>query len=218
MKKPLLYPAILSKTEKDYVYKIKESAKYFTGVQVDVMDGRFVKNKTIGVTKSVKRNRPKKLFFDIHLMVENPVDSILEWNTIGDRMLVHIESCGEASSVIQLCKGLKKKIGLVVNPKTPLSKVYPYLKDVDAIMVMSVVPGRSGKRFEERSLKKIKRLREIKKKNKLKYHILIDGGVNDKNLEKIHDAGVDTIAMGSFIWKQKDLGKIKRKLNSILTK
>lgn len=212
MPKPTLYPAILSKTYKDYAYKIRESAKHFKGVHIDVMDGKFVRNKTYNDMKKIRELRPKKLFFDIHLMVKDPVAAILEWSDIGDRFLVHVESCDNIPAVVQLVRGLKKKIGLVINPKTPVSKVNAYLKDIDAVMIMSIVPGKSGQRFIPSTLRKV---RALKKRNE-KFRIVIDGGVNSDTFGDIASAGVDTFVMGSYIWSGKPLGAIKKEIINVL--
>ncbi len=212
MPKPVLYPAILSKSYKDYAYKIRESTKHFKGVHIDVMDGKFVRNKTYSDMKKIRELRPKKIFFDIHLMVKDPISAILEWADIGDRFLVHVESCDNIPAVVQLVKGMQKKIGLVVNPKTPVSKVYSYLKDIDAVMIMSIVPGKSGQPFIPSTLRKV---RALKKRNE-KFHIAIDGGVNTDTFGDIIAAGVDTFSIGSFIWSGKPLGALKKELLSSL--
>ena len=172
-------------------------------LHIDVMDGHFVPNITIGpvVVKYIKRHT--QLPLDVHLMIENPEEFIDSFVTAGSDMLtVHIETISSAKLKAQSAK-LKKqgiKFGVSLNPATPLSKIKNILNFVDFVLVMSVNPGFSGQEFIPSVLPKIRKLRSI-----FKGDISVDGGVNGKVASKLIRAGANILASGSYIFGAKDV-------------
>ncbi len=181
-------------------------------VHIDVMDGHFVPNITIGpVVVKYIRSRTR-LPLDVHLMIENPqkfIDSFLECGV--ERITVHIETMSLAG-IRSLSAGLKKKgvkFGISLNPNTPLKRVWGVLGYVDFVLVMSVHPGFSGQRFIPQVLPKIKKLRTV-------FHgdIAVDGGVNDKTAKALIKAGANILASGSYIFGSKNTRKSIERLRN----
>lgn len=167
-------------------------------LHVDVMDGHFVPNITIGpvVVKYIKRHT--RLPLDVHLMIENPQNFIDDFLAAGSDMItVHIETI--ANSKLKILKSKLKakgiKLGISLNPSTPLKKIKPVLGFVDFVLVMSVNPGFGGQVFIPEAISKIKNLREIYQGD-----IAVDGGVNEKTAKCVIDAGANILAAGSYIF------------------
>ena len=174
-------------------------------LHIDVMDGHFVPNITIGPVVVKYIRRVTKLPLDVHLMIDNPQDYIDEFVKAGSDMItVHIETI----SIARLkAKGLelrenKVKLGVSLNPATPLSKIKPVLDFVDFVLVMSVNPGFGGQSFIQSALTKIKQLRAIFKKD-----IAVDGGINALTGKLAREAGANILAAGSYIFKAKSTKK-----------
>ncbi len=179
-------------------------------IHVDVMDGHFVPNITIGpvVIKDIKRHTDLPL--DVHLMIEKPqnlIDSFV--NAGSDMITLHIETIDVASFKFQVSRLKPKgiKVGVSLNPPTELGKIKDLLGVVDFVLVMSVNPGFSGQEFLPESLDKIKELRCV-----FKGDIAVDGGINGKNAESVVRAGANIIAAGSYIFKSKDYAEVIRRL------
>ncbi|MFA5410486.1 MAG: ribulose-phosphate 3-epimerase [Candidatus Omnitrophota bacterium] len=174
-------------------------------LHIDVMDGHFVPNITIGPVVVKYIRRVTKLALDVHLMIEKPEKLIDDFVAAGSDMLtVHIEAL-PASRFKVLGSKLRKrgiKFGVSLNPATPLTKVKKILKYVDFVLVMSVNPGFSGQKFIPQVLPKIKKLRSLFKGN-----ISVDGGVNDQVAGKLIAAGADILAAGSYIFGASDVKK-----------
>jgi len=211
MKKLKIFPAILSKNFRDYQYKIKTASRFFSGVQIDVMDGRFVKNRTYTNFKKINSLKPKKLFFEIQLMVQDPLKYILAWSSVADRYIIHLESADDPLPFIAIVKGMGKGVGLAINPRTSVSLLRPYIKKIDMVLIMSVSPGKMGQQFIPHTLKKIRSLREIAPK----LPIEIDGGIDDKNIMNVVKAGANLIVSGSYLWKSKNILQAKERLLEI---
>lgn len=174
-------------------------------IHVDVMDGHFVPNITIGplIVKAVRR--VTSLPLDVHLMIENPERYIKDFAAAGaDLISVQVEACVHLNRTIQMIKEIGLRAGVVLNPSTPLATIEWVLKDVDFVMIMSVNPGFSGQNFIPNSLDKVKDLRSLTRKNGLSTLIEIDGGVNEKTIKNISDAGVDVFVAGSAIFGSSD--------------
>lgn len=174
-------------------------------IHVDVMDGHFVPNITIGplIVKAVRR--VTSLPLDVHLMIENPERYIKDFAAAGaDLISVQVEACVHLNRTIQMIKEIGLRAGVVLNPSTPLATIEWVLKDVDFVMIMSVNPGFGGQNFIPSSLDKIKDLRGLTRKNGLSTLIEIDGGVNEKTIKNISDAGVDVFVAGSAIFGSSD--------------
>jgi len=174
-------------------------------IHIDVMDGHFVPNITIGplVVDAVKKVTDLPL--DVHLMIEKPDRYIPDFVSAGaDLISVQVETCVHLNRVIQMIRQKGVKAGAVLNPSTPLSTLEWELDELYHIMIMGVNPGFGGQTFIPSSLDKIRRLREMLEKRKLKTLIEIDGGVNKDTIKKIADAGVDVFVAGSAIFGSTD--------------
>ncbi len=177
-------------------------------IHIDVMDGHFVPNITLGplVVEAVKRvtDLPK----DVHLMIENPDRYIPDFAQAGaDLISVHVEACPHLHRSIDLIRSCKCRPGVALNPATSLSSIEWILEDIDFILIMSVNPGFGGQRFITSSLEKIRKLKEMIVSRGLSTLIEIDGGVNESTIGQIADAGVDAFVAGSAIFGSRDYKK-----------
>lgn len=199
-------PSILSADFKFLDEDIKDiinaGVKY---LHFDVMDGQFVKNISFGipVLKSLKEgNYP--LIFDVHLMIIDPEKYLEDFIKAGaDIVTIHYEAVKE-EDIIRLSEFAHKlgtKFGLSIKPKTEVSKIKPFLKYLDLVLVMSVEPGFGGQSFIESSCEKISELKKVKEDNKYQYLIEVDGGINDKTSKKAKKAGAEILVSGSYIFK-----------------
>jgi len=177
-------------------------------IHADVMDGHFVPNITFGPLVVEAVRRVTALPIDVHLMIENPDDYIDAFAKAGATYIsVQIESCVHLNRSLQLIRECGAKPGVVLNPSTPLHAVDWILEYVDYVLVMSVNPGFGGQAFIPNSLDKIKALRLMIQNKKLDTMIEIDGGVNEKTIQPIADAGVDIFVAGSAIFGSPDYEK-----------
>ena len=177
-------------------------------IHVDVMDGHFVPNITIGPLVVEAARRVTSLPLDVHLMIENPDRYIKDFaKAVADLISVQVEACVHLNRTIQMIKELDRQAGVVLNPSTPLSSLEWIIEDVDFIMIMSVNPGFGGQKFIPNSLDRVKALREMIRERGLTTLIEIDGGVNEKTIKNISDAGVDVFVAGSAIFKSPDYKK-----------
>jgi len=187
-------------------------------IHVDVMDGHFVPNITMGppVVKAVRGITHLPL--DVHLMIENPSDYIPEFvRAGGDILTVHAEACVHLHRTIHQIKDLGKKAGVALNPHQPLSILEYVLADLDLILIMTVNPGFGGQSFIEAVLPKITRLKELVAEQKLSLEIEVDGGVTVTNAKKISQAGADVLVSGSAIFGTDDYGKTLRRFRDALS-
>jgi len=177
-------------------------------IHVDVMDGHFVPNITMGpiVVKAVKS--VTSLPIDVHLMIENPDSHIPDFAKAGaTHISVHVEACTHLNRSIQFIKEFDTRAGVVLNPSTPLSSIEWVLEYLDYIEIMSVNPGFGGQVFIENSLEKTRLLRGMIQERGLSTLIQIDGGVNEKTIAEISEAGVDVFVSGSAIFGSPDYKK-----------
>ena len=180
-------------------------------IHADVMDGHFVPNITFGPLIVEAVRRVTALPIDVHLMIENPNDYIPAFAKAGaDYISVQIESCVHLNRSIHLIRECGAKPGVVLNPSTPLQLIDWIIEYVDYVLVMSVNPGFGGQAFIPNSLDKIKELRRMIHNRKLSTLIEIDGGVNEKTISAIADAGVDIFVAGSAIFGSSDYEKTIR--------
>ncbi len=176
-------------------------------IHIDVMDGHFVPNLTMGpaIVKSIRPTT--KLFFDCHLMVTNPQHFLEAFAKAGaDLITIHLESDENVSETLDSIHNLGAKAGISLNPETPFSQIIPYLEKIDLILLMSVHPGFSGQSFIENTLDKIKEARSTLQDNKLEetIQIQVDGGVNNTNCKDIKEAGADVLVAASYIFGHAD--------------
>ena len=218
MKKILISPSILagdfSQLGKD-IQKLEDAGADM--IHVDVMDGHFVPNITIGppVIKSLRKYTD--LPFDVHLMI-SPVHKYIEdFSKAGsDIITIHPEATEDVKVSIDLIKSLGKKVGLSLNPDTPIDKIEKYLDQIDLVLVMTVYPGFGGQKFISKVLNKIKNLKNIKDENKFRFDIEVDGGVNFENNKLAIEAGANILVSGTTIFKNNN-GDIKKNIDLLRT-
>lgn len=183
-------------------------------IHIDVMDGHFVPNITLG-PGIVKCLRPHTtLPFDVHLMIENPDQYIKEFKDAGaDIITVHVEACRHLHRTLQLIKQYDMQCGVVLNPHTPLEMIKHVLTDIDWVLIMSVNPGFGGQTFIPDSLNKISTLNQWRQDGQFSFIIEVDGGVNEETARLCEEAGADVVVAGSAVFnaqnRQLAIQKIK---------
>jgi ribulose-phosphate 3-epimerase len=186
-------------------------------IHIDVMDGHFVPNITIGPEVISKLRKYTKLPFDVHLMISPVHNFIQSFAEAGaDIITIHPEATNDLISSIKKIKSYNKKTGVSLNPKTSVQKVIPILEMIDIVLVMSVEPGFGGQKFMEETLDKVKILRNEINSKKLKTEIEIDGGINFENAKLAKKAGVDILVSGTTIFKENN-GNLKKNIQLLKT-
>lgn len=194
--------SILSSSIKaeDIVKKLDGSSADY--IHVDIMDGKFVENKTWTYNEVKKIVSYSSLPLDVHLMVKEPAKYIENYALLNTTNLIfHYEAVKDIESMISLVKEYGLKVGIAINPDTSEEVIFPYLKDIDVALVMSVVPGKSGQSFIENTPSKIKNLKEEIIRQGVKTIISVDGGINDETGLLCKEAGVDMLVSASYIHK-----------------
>ena len=178
-------------------------------IHVDVMDGHFVPNITIGVPVVASVRKITDLPLDVHLMIKNGDQYLEAFAKAGaDWITVHVEACPHLNRTITRIKELGKKAGVVLNPATPLATLDEILQDVDLVMLMSVNPGYGGQSFIVSSLDKIRRLRKMIEARGLAVGIEVDGGVSPTTIDDVAGAGANIFVAGSAVFGQQDYGAV----------
>ena len=203
----MIVPAIIAESQRGLEERIARVREHLSLFQLDVMDGRFVPNHSLDFDLTL----PDGLQFEAHLMVEEPERWIEQNCDRVDTVLAHVESCEDPERIIRLVKG-RRRIGFALNPETPLSRVTPYLDEVDQVLVMTVNPGSYGSPFLPKMLTKVSQLRRLKPS----LNIEVDGGINAKTIGQVNDAGADMFVSGSYIVNADDVGAAVRKLKKLL--
>ncbi|WP_188205761.1 ribulose-phosphate 3-epimerase [Alkalibacillus aidingensis] len=198
-------PSILSANFAELANEIKTVEQDADYIHVDVMDGHFVPNITIGPL-IVEALRPvTDLPLDVHLMIENPEDYVSDFAKAGANIIsVHQEACPHLHRVIQKIRNEGVKPGVVINPGTPVSLIEPVLEDVDLVLVMTVNPGFGGQSFIESTVSKIEQLAQLREEKGLNYEIEVDGGVKEGTAKTCVNAGADVLVAGSAVFNQAD--------------
>ena len=186
-------------------------------IHIDVMDGHFVPNITIG-PEVIKKIRPlTKVPFDVHLMI-SPVDNFIEdfANAGSDIITIHPEATKNLKKTIELIKKFDKKVGISLNPNSEISLVEPYLNNIDLILVMSVNPGFAGQKFKPEVLKKLEKIKKIIVSKNLKIDLEIDGGISFQNSIDAKNAGANILVSGSTIFNENN-GDLKKNIDLLRT-
>ena len=216
MKKIQISPSILSA---DFSQLGKEIKKLEEGgadlIHVDVMDGHFVPNLTIGPPVIKALRKYTKIPFDVHLMI-SPVHKYIKdfANAGSDIITIHPEATKDLKESIMHIKELNKKVGVSLNPNTKIDVIKSHLSNIDLVLIMSVFPGFGGQTFIPETIKKIKDLKEIKDKNNYIFDIEVDGGVNFLNYKDIINAGANILVSGTTIFKENN-GDIKKNIETL---
>ncbi len=189
-----VYPSILTNDIKDFKKRIN-LVKFAKVIQVDVMDGKFVKNKSLMPKDLRKIKIGQKV--EYHLMIKEPekyIDDFIELRPYS--VVIHVESTRNIHFLLKKLKFEKIKVGLALNPSTDIKKIIPYLKYIDFVLVMTVNPGYYGSKFVNSSVEKIKKLRKI-----TKLPIEVDGHIDDKTSKIVKKAGANILISGSYIFE-----------------
>ncbi len=219
MKKIQISPSILSADFSQLGNEIKRLEDGGADmIHVDVMDGHFVPNLTIGppVIKALKKH--SSILFDVHLMIEPVHKYIQDYSDAGaDIITIHPEATGDLQLSISKIKELNKKVGVSLNPKTKIDTIINFLEQIDLVLIMSVNPGFGGQKFIPEVLNKIKELKKIQQEKKIDFDIEIDGGINFDNSKIVIAAGANILVSGTTIFKSNN-GDIKKNIELLKSK
>lgn len=207
-----IIPAILAKTEDEFISMVKKIEPFTDLVQLDIADGGFVPNKTIDGYKELEKI-DTKLSFEVHLMVNSPETVINNWlgkaNERVVRYLVHWEAANDFSSLISKIRSAGREIGCVFNPGTDYSGVKPFIDRIDLVQFMTVDPGFYGSPFLPEVLEKIRDFHSRLNSKKIQ----VDGGVSPETLKLARAAGVSSAVVGSYIFKSENIKEALERLN-----
>lgn len=213
---PLISPSILSA---DFA-RLAEAVQMIEAagadwIHVDVMDGHFVPNLTVGPPMVEALRKVTSLPLDVHLMMTNPDDFISEFADAGaDLLTVHVEACPHLHRTVQSIKERQVKAGVSLNPATSVTTIEEILGDVDLVLVMSVNPGFGGQQFISSSLDKIRRIRTMMTNSRSSAHLEVDGGVNLTNVASVIHAGANVLVAGSAIFGSKNIPETIRQMRT----
>ena len=211
-----IIPTILVKSFNEVKERIKAVENYVDWVQLDVMDGIFVENKTWNEPLDL-RDFKTRVKLEVHLMIQKPEKVIDDWLEVADRIIVHCEASENIKEIIEKAHKNKKEIGIALNPETHPTVIEQFLprhgkgrgkKDLDLVLLMSVQPGKGGQEFKDWILEKADYL----KQKGFEGNIEVDGGINEKNIKEATEHGINLICVGTHIYQSNDIGEIIEKL------
>src|SRR3989344_767673 len=208
-----IIPTIFAENKRDFKRRFEKALEFSDKIQIDFMDGKFVKSNSINLREMPDFKKYSGKRFEAHLMVYHPEKWIEELKKKGFKKIIfHYESVDEVE-IIELIKeirSLKMEVFIALNPETNISKINDFISRLDGILIMGVNPGKGGQKFLERTYQNIESLRGMNKK----IDIEVDGGVNDKNIRKIFMSGANLINSGSFVYSSGNFKKIYNILNN----
>jgi len=216
-----IIPSILAADFSNLASEINKIENQVSSLHIDVMDGHFVPNLTIGplVIKSIRSIT--NLLFDVHLMIENPLQHLDNYiNSGADSITVHIESDTNNNifNSIERIHSIKKKVGISLTPKTPFTELEPFLEDIDLILIMTVEPGFGGQTLLPESIQKIRNVSKLVEQSGKSIVIQVDGGMNKETIPLVVNAGATSIVAGSAIFGQPDPALAIEKLRELIQK
>lgn len=213
----LLAPSILSANFAKLAEDVNKVAELGADwLHIDVMDGHFVPNITIGpqVVRDIKR--VSNLFLDVHLMIEKPENMIPAFADAGaDLITVHVEACNHLHRVIYMIKDAGIQAGVALNPATSAAGIENILGDIDLVLAMSVNPGFGGQKFIKNSIAKIARIKEMLKAIDSPAYLQVDGGINEQTGKLVVEAGANVLVAGSYIFGAEDMNQAVQSLKNI---
>lgn len=203
----ILAPSLLAADFSILGKQIKQTKKYGAQyIHIDVMDGMFVPSISFGMPVISSIRPVTDQFFDVHLMIMEPERYIEEFAQIGaDGITFHVEATEDPKAVIDKIHACGKKAGISLKPDTPLEKIYPYLPDLDLVLIMSVEPGFGGQKFINSSYEKISELRSYIDEKGYDIIIEVDGGIGKKNVKDVLKAGATAIVAGSAVFRKRSI-------------
>ena len=205
----ILAPSLLAADFNILGEQIKETkecgAEY---LHIDVMDGVFVPSISFGMPLIASIRETSRQFFDVHLMIVDPIRYIKEFAECGaDGITFHLEAAKDVNAVIAEIKKAGARVGISIKPGTPVEAVYPYLPDIDMVLIMSVEPGFGGQTFMEEAYGRIRQLRNYIDSNQFDVKIEVDGGIGKKNVREVIGAGADICVAGSAVFKKRSISE-----------
>jgi len=209
---PLIVPAILTDNFTTFKEQLAKINTHFSSVQIDVIDGIFLPNKTFLEREELK-DINSEAYFELHLMVKDPISEIAKWQEIDSvtNAVFHIESGVNVEECVKILKQNNWKAGIALNPETPIAKIMPYADLVDEILFMTVHPGQQGAPFLPEVLEKIKEFKKLG----LNVTIAADGGINKQTIKSVTDAGAEKLYIGGAITRADDVEKAHEELTNI---